>query len=1004
MESSSGVATVALSKRGNSDLQPGTSSEIVDFPDTPPVHPCSYTLNMARRLEGTGFQRFEWVTGDFLRAGDKLARASAPHYDCKDSNQELTYESVSFLRRNGITNVISLNEFADSPAMKKILKVNKIKYTPIPTADYKAPSLEELQKGYKSFNQATNGATMVWCGYGHGRTGIMISAIEMFREAEKMQPTRFSHSYLKRTNHIETKGQVRLLDKLQDMLQIGGAERRFMRGVSAWAQAKSSFDRIEKARSPVQKNRVRVDCRNKLAASTEALEEALITLDFHWNVNRVLFDRLLKTYAWRKKQNMPVEEQSLDIQNQIMQNVNSQIGQPNTENTLPRQTTIIEQALRATISDLESRRTDPKAPEVVSLNIGKQVDKIEEHRRIARSMYIELRKNVKNLQEETKDMLELVFDPEAIGMHKSTMRRAKAELVKLKEKALKADDMKVIYKCSEDALINLEKAQLAASAISQTIQNSKKLVVQDFSEPREILSDMRTGLAEIKAKEVTQFIRTYIVEKWKNLETLSTSRKDLVHEVNYLNELALLSHGNAVKLGEALQDKANNLNLIKNLMAHPKLARMQFDAATAVETTSAIWLKGKETSHYALYFERQCLESEIALTQGPINTYVTTALMIQKEAEITAAVLDNSLRAQDATQERLDWKREGLAHLIDSLRKEVQDERDEEERIRAANRKASLESAAALEELQKSQHWKIHLGIDIANAILAAVPSPAAPIADVMIWARQAIRIGRFLRNLLRRGEMPAQLVEETQVLTGNLHRSMDTWRTRVPRSIRDWASDKTPQQILGGLGQMRGESEEIEAELDAVERAGEAEHQATPGVEEQGTAGQVDHQVTPGVETAGQVDHPATSSVEEEQPPTSGEMGLFDKSIEEVIEHLETIDVPIEEPGDLELNVPMSKTLRKLIKNEVRVETSGERRPLAKVRVKEAPLRARRSLGLIRQDLQEAALIPHHTSDHAFKQLLDDAAWYLPDDCDLRPNSLGLCVIQEIREGAVAA
>ncbi|PHH66880.1 hypothetical protein CDD81_5232 [Ophiocordyceps australis] len=969
-----GVGELTLSKRVNPEDS---------FLDAPPSHTCSYALTSTRRLTDHGFQRFQWVTGS-LEKTDKLARSSAPHYDCQDSNQELTSDSVEYLRRMGVTNVISLNEFADSPAIKSVLRANKISYTPLPTDDYKPPSLVQLLKGYKSFNQATSGASLVWCGYGFGRSGAMVTAIKMFREAEKATPTRLSASDFK-AEHVETKSQAAVLNKLQDYLDIGGVERGLTKALESQYEAERSFERFEKAKKSSEKSRAKVNCQNKLSGSTEALEEAVAALDIHWQTNRVLFDRILQTYTWPKKKDVIAKDTTaLQTLDETIQNINTARRQPDAPRAVPKQTTAIDRALRTLITELESSRIKPSKSQVIPTKVEETIEKIEDHRRTLRAVYLGIYKDIKDLKEEIKDMTESVTDPEAIGRYKSAMRNAKAELINLKKEALETNNIQVISKCLQDATQSLKKAESAADTIAQTIKNSKKLTLKDFAEARDIIYEIRTGIAEIIAKEASQFIKDYIVQAWKDSESRPRSREVLIKEANHLSHLALYSQANAIRLGEGLQDKANKVSVINNLLEHPKLGELGLDAEVGVKSTSATWLQGLETAQDALSIERKVLETEINLTQEPIHAYVTTSLLIQQEAEITAAVLVQDSNAQDAEQKLIDSKQKGLKQLIKSLSQESEEEKEREAKIRASERRATLEQAAAAEE--KSQHWKIGLALDIASAILAALPSPLAPIADALIWARQAIRISRFLRDYARNeAAIPTAIVTEAQRITSRIKKAMETWRTKVPHPTRDWASDKTPQQIIDSLSQIQEEDQFAEAGL------------APPKTEE--TAGEVQHEAA---ETGGEAQDQAASNVEP-QPSTSTGPNLLDMSLEELMHDLESIHVPEEEPGDKVLEKPLSKLLRKLVRGKVALKSPGKSSPGPRTK-EEEPLRARRSIPDLRRELQEAALIPHHTSDQGFRRLLDDASWYLPEDCDLRPHSMSSCILQEIRGGAIAA
>ncbi|RDA89141.1 hypothetical protein CP532_2225 [Ophiocordyceps camponoti-leonardi (nom. inval.)] len=194
-----------ISRRYNSDEKAGGDC-------TPPA-PGTGTLT------GHGFRRFEWVT-DHLGQGDKLARSSAPHYRCDDASQTVTEESVQFLKEKGIKHVISLNTYAESPAIAKALKEGDIEYTPLPTLDYEPVSLGHVLQGVEAFVKSPEEPTLVWCGFGHGRTGTLITAIQMYRLWERSFPeaaTQLDEGQFKK-NYVETPGQKDALHIYQYIL------------------------------------------------------------------------------------------------------------------------------------------------------------------------------------------------------------------------------------------------------------------------------------------------------------------------------------------------------------------------------------------------------------------------------------------------------------------------------------------------------------------------------------------------------------------------------------------------------------------------------------------------------------------------------------------------------------------------------------------------------------------------------------------------------------------
>ncbi|KAK9444202.1 protein-tyrosine phosphatase [Metarhizium brunneum] len=179
--------------------------------------PAGESANELEKIaSNAGFQRFKYVT-EHVRDGDRLSRSSAPNYVWKDSDQNLTADSIKFLQQQEITHVISLNHEANNENITTALQNVGIAYTPLPIVDFGTPTLEDFQKGYEGFKNHRPG-TLVWCGFGHGRTGTMISALQIYIEHEKPSPQLLTRQDYD-NNHVEEDAQRAILDKLQKVLQ-----------------------------------------------------------------------------------------------------------------------------------------------------------------------------------------------------------------------------------------------------------------------------------------------------------------------------------------------------------------------------------------------------------------------------------------------------------------------------------------------------------------------------------------------------------------------------------------------------------------------------------------------------------------------------------------------------------------------------------------------------------------------------------------------------------------
>jgi len=124
-------------------------------------------------LKSPVFRRFEWVIPG------RLARSSAPYYDGEDVDEAINETSIEFLNNYKIKNIISLNSVELSPRQKDRLRAAKISYSHVKAVECTAVTQEQFDEIWDAYNKA--GATIVYCGYGDGRTGMAISAIQLFQ-------------------------------------------------------------------------------------------------------------------------------------------------------------------------------------------------------------------------------------------------------------------------------------------------------------------------------------------------------------------------------------------------------------------------------------------------------------------------------------------------------------------------------------------------------------------------------------------------------------------------------------------------------------------------------------------------------------------------------------------------------------------------------------------------------------------------------------------------------
>lgn len=140
---------------------------------------------------------FRWTEVEKYRLpGHRLFRASSPNYVPRredpinggDKSHHLTQDAVNWLTRNKINSIISFNQFPYSPDDLELLNKANITYRHYVTEDFHSPSIENLKAAVKFHAEFKDAVTLVHCGYGYGRTGTGISAIQLYAEDGK-QPT-----------------------------------------------------------------------------------------------------------------------------------------------------------------------------------------------------------------------------------------------------------------------------------------------------------------------------------------------------------------------------------------------------------------------------------------------------------------------------------------------------------------------------------------------------------------------------------------------------------------------------------------------------------------------------------------------------------------------------------------------------------------------------------------------------------------------------------------------
>ena len=155
------------------------------------------------RLGNSVFRRFQWVIPG------RLARSSAPYYNGEDADESINETSIEFLDKYRIKNIISLNSVELSPRPRGWLRAAEISYSHIKAVECAAVTQDQFDQIWNAYDKA--GATIVYCGYGDGRTGMAISAIQLF-QGRALDDNDY------RENGVQCPSQIAALNALSDRI------------------------------------------------------------------------------------------------------------------------------------------------------------------------------------------------------------------------------------------------------------------------------------------------------------------------------------------------------------------------------------------------------------------------------------------------------------------------------------------------------------------------------------------------------------------------------------------------------------------------------------------------------------------------------------------------------------------------------------------------------------------------------------------------------------------
>ncbi|AUI88205.1 hypothetical protein BS333_17775 [Vibrio azureus] len=161
----------------------------------------------------SGLERIGMINIQYVEKTN-IIRGGAPYPPGHKREGKVDYNSdvVSALLRAEVRHVISFNEFL-SPEISELDHAG-ITFTHFPTEDFTPPQMTDIQRASEICSNMTDGNVFIHCGAGFGRTGTVISGIEIIQDGTKKYKHERTRAY--KNNGVETIEQVKLLDKLYE--------------------------------------------------------------------------------------------------------------------------------------------------------------------------------------------------------------------------------------------------------------------------------------------------------------------------------------------------------------------------------------------------------------------------------------------------------------------------------------------------------------------------------------------------------------------------------------------------------------------------------------------------------------------------------------------------------------------------------------------------------------------------------------------------------------------
>jgi len=175
------------------------------------------------------YERFKEVTENIGELkGSRLFRSSAPNYDYtpgedSDRTQFFNNAAKTFLRDNNINAIVSMNEYnytVRQPDTFNMLEEIDCQYKHLPVIDFKSPTIKDFRDAITFMKSISDGMILTHCGYGEGRTGTLVSAVQLWSTGG-IKPTK--DQVKANYNGVEDQSQKDTLEDWRKRIQQGDA-------------------------------------------------------------------------------------------------------------------------------------------------------------------------------------------------------------------------------------------------------------------------------------------------------------------------------------------------------------------------------------------------------------------------------------------------------------------------------------------------------------------------------------------------------------------------------------------------------------------------------------------------------------------------------------------------------------------------------------------------------------------------------------------------------------